>query len=65
VARALRGLPSTSRSILIAITGYGQPEDVANALAAGFDRHLVKPVDPDELAALVAAAPRLAREQSN
>lgn len=65
MARALRGLPSTSRSILIAITGYGQPEDVANALAAGFDRHLVKPVDPDELAALVAAAPRLAREQSN
>jgi two-component system CheB/CheR fusion protein len=60
VARTLRGLSSTSQSTLIAITGYGQPEDVASALAAGFDRHLVKPVDPDALAALVAAAPRLA-----
>lgn len=63
VARTLRGLSATSKSTLIALTGYGQPEDVANALAAGFDRHLVKPVDLDVLAALVAAAPRLSREQ--
>ena len=34
---------------LIAQTGYGQPEDRARALAAGFDVHLVKPVDPLDL----------------
>jgi signal transduction histidine kinase/ActR/RegA family two-component response regulator len=34
---------------MIALTGYGQPEDRANALAAGFDIHTVKPVDPEML----------------
>ena len=38
-----------ARVRLIAITGYGQPEDVRRAKEAGFDAHLVKPV---ELAAL-------------
>ena len=36
---------------LIAMSGYGQPEDVRRAEAAGFDRHLTKPVDPKRLAA--------------
>ena len=31
---------------LIAVTGYGQPADRARSAAAGFDHHLVKPVDP-------------------
>jgi len=35
---------------LIALTGYGQPETRAIAAAAGFDKFLVKPVDPEELA---------------
>ncbi len=35
--------------ILAALTGYGQPEDRAAALNAGFSRHLVKPVDPQAL----------------
>ena len=34
---------------LVALTGYGQPEDRRQALEAGFDAHLVKPVDPDAL----------------
>ena len=34
---------------LVAITGYGGPEDRYKALQAGFDHHLVKPVKPDEL----------------
>ena len=34
---------------LIALTGYGQPQDRERATAAGFDDHLVKPVDPDRL----------------
>jgi two-component system, chemotaxis family, CheB/CheR fusion protein len=33
----------------VALTGYGRPEDRDRALAAGFDAHLVKPVDPEEL----------------
>ena len=34
---------------LIAVTGHGEPLDRCKALAAGFDQHLVKPVDPREL----------------
>ena len=53
VARRLRERqPAT---MLIALTGYGGPEDRQRAIEAGFDRHLVKPVDPDELAALISA----------
>jgi two-component system CheB/CheR fusion protein len=39
---------------LIAVTGYGQPEDRRRSLEAGFDEHLVKPVDPERIAAVVA-----------
>jgi CheY-like chemotaxis protein len=35
---------------LVAMSGYGQVEDVRKAEAAGFDRHLTKPVDPRRLA---------------
>jgi CheY-like chemotaxis protein/anti-sigma regulatory factor (Ser/Thr protein kinase) len=35
---------------LVALTGYGQPQDRARARAAGFDAHLVKPIEPDQLA---------------
>jgi len=38
---------------LIAITGYGRDEDRRQALAAGFDHHLVKPVNPETLNGLV------------
>ncbi|HEX7637660.1 MAG TPA: response regulator [Burkholderiaceae bacterium] len=40
---------------LIAFTGYGGPEDVAKAHAAGFDAHVVKPVDIDRLLAVLQA----------
>ncbi|KQP19564.1 CheR family methyltransferase [Pseudorhodoferax sp. Leaf267] len=59
VARVLRGAAATSAVTLVALTGYGQPEDIARATAAGFDRHLVKPVDPDVLSQIVAGAPPL------
>jgi CheY-like chemotaxis protein/two-component sensor histidine kinase len=55
VAARLRELAIQPRPTAIAITGYGQPEDRARALAAGFDHHLVKPVDPDMLLRLIAA----------
>ena len=41
---------------LVAVTGYGQPEDVRRALAAGFDLHLKKPVRLDELERALGAA---------
>jgi CheY-like chemotaxis protein len=46
VARALRGGERGARVLLVAISGYAQPEDVRRALEAGFDRHLAKPPTP-------------------
>jgi PAS domain S-box-containing protein len=44
LVQRLRALPHTASACIVALTGYGQPEDRARALAAGFDEHLVKPV---------------------
>jgi PAS domain S-box-containing protein len=49
VAAKLRELPQTSNSLLIALTGYGQEEDLRQAKAAGFSEHFVKPVNPESL----------------
>ena len=54
VARRLRSLHPGIR--LIALTGYGQPDDRRRAFAAGFDVHLVKPVTPERLDEVIAAA---------
>jgi two-component system, sensor histidine kinase len=53
VARRIRLAPHGDRLTLIALTGYGQPEDRQRALEAGFDHFLVKPVDPEQLQAAV------------
>jgi PAS domain S-box-containing protein len=53
LARALRTLPGTRDALLVAVTGYGRPQDREASLAAGFDHHLVKPVDIHELLALL------------
>jgi PAS domain S-box-containing protein len=50
VARRLRELPGMKTTRLIAITGYGQESDKRAAIEAGFDTHLVKPVDYQLLA---------------
>jgi CheY-like chemotaxis protein len=55
LARRLRAAPGLARATLIAITGYGQHEDKQKAFAAGFDHHLVKPVNTAELTALLRA----------
>ena len=44
------------RTLLVALTGYGQREDQERAIRAGFDKHLVKPVDFDELQRVLEAA---------
>jgi signal transduction histidine kinase len=54
LARRLRSMPETAKSVLIAVTGYGQEHDRANAFAAGFDYHFVKPVDTSKLATVLA-----------
>jgi len=53
VARRLRAQESTRDLCLIAITGFGQERDRERALNAGFDAHLVKPIDFAELARLL------------
>lgn len=54
VVRQLRQETDCSGALIIAVTGYGQDEDRHRALEAGFDHHLVKPVDVDELKRLLA-----------
>jgi CheY-like chemotaxis protein len=53
LARRLRMMPETKSAVLVALTGYGRPEDVARARAAGFDHHAVKPLAPDALAEIL------------
>ena len=54
LARRLRRQSGTEEALLIAVTGYGRPQDREQALAAGFDHHLVKPVDVHRLVELLA-----------
>jgi PAS domain S-box-containing protein len=54
VARRIRGLPKSGTTMtLIAVTGYGQATDRDRAAEAGFDHHLVKPIDPEALRRLL------------
>jgi DNA-binding response OmpR family regulator len=61
LARRIRAQFGTSIR-LVAVTGFGQPEDRALARRAGFDAHLVKPVSPEALEAAIEASstPRVA-----
>lgn len=54
LARRLRTQPETANALLIAVTGYGQEQDRKQTLAAGFDHHLIKPIDFPKLTALLA-----------
>ncbi len=56
VARRIRSILGEEAISLIAMTGYGQPEDRRRALQAGFDFYLIKPVDPGVLSRLLAEA---------
>ena len=58
LARELRHLPGMENVALVAISGYGQAADRQRSQEAGFDRHLVKPVDPAELQQALAALTR-------
>jgi len=53
LARRLRALGATADTILVAVTGWGQPSDRQKAKEAGFDDYLVKPVEIDRIRALL------------
>jgi CheY-like chemotaxis protein len=49
LVRRLRALPQTANAVFVAVTGYGQAGDRQRALQAGFDHHVVKPLELDKL----------------
>jgi signal transduction histidine kinase/DNA-binding response OmpR family regulator len=55
VARRLRAQTGTAHALLVALSGYGQTEDVRRSREVGFDHHLVKPTDPKTLTGLLAS----------
>jgi PAS domain S-box-containing protein len=57
LARRMRTLLDGHPCRLVALTGYGQEADKARSMQAGFEHHLVKPVDPELVVALVASSP--------
>jgi signal transduction histidine kinase len=57
VARRIRAQPWGQRITLVALTGWGQDSDRRRSQEAGFDSHLVKPLDLDKLTELLAALP--------
>jgi CheY-like chemotaxis protein len=56
VARSLRARPLSPQPMLVALTGYGQADDVRRSREAGFDHHLVKPANPETLTELLTSA---------
>jgi len=54
LARRIRAGGASAGALLIALTGYGQPQDRETSRAAGFDAHLVKPADAEQLLELLA-----------
>jgi PAS domain S-box-containing protein len=56
VARRIRALPCGGKLLLVAISGWGRDEDREQSKNAGFDHHLIKPVDPDILIQIVREA---------
>jgi signal transduction histidine kinase/DNA-binding response OmpR family regulator len=53
VARRLRQMPEMAGALLVAMTGYGQQGDRERGRQAGFDAHMLKPVDPHALARVI------------
>lgn len=60
VARAMRSDATCKSAYLVALSGYTQPKDRARATEAGFDRHVAKPTDIEELEGIIEKAPHAA-----
>jgi CheY-like chemotaxis protein len=56
VARRLRQEASCQHTVIIAVTGYGQPQDHQRSRVVGINHHLLKPADPDVLLALLSGS---------
>jgi CheY-like chemotaxis protein len=56
LARRLKAAPNTRHTLLVAVTGWGQENDKRQASDAGFDHHLVKPVEPHQIQAVLLKA---------
>lgn len=65
VARRLRATASGANALLIALTGWGQREDHRRSQDAGFDHHLVKPVDSEVIEELIASSRLATRSGPN
>lgn len=59
VAQQVRNDPDLQHTLLIAMSGYAQPEDLDRSRAAGFNRHLAKPVSIDTLSEAIRECQRL------
>src|SRR6478736_1103449 len=53
VARQLREKPETQGALIVAVTGFGRDDDRERTQQAGFDFHLVKPVEPKQILELL------------
>jgi CheY-like chemotaxis protein len=56
LARRMRATPRVANALIVAVSGYGQEKDRLRSAAAGFDAHLVKPVDPRAVVAVISGA---------
>ena len=61
VAEHIRAQPGNGRTMIVAVSGYGQEQDRARSKSVGFDYHVVKPIDPTVLANLIGSL-RLSRD---
>jgi CheY-like chemotaxis protein len=57
VARRIRAARPNNPPVIVAVTGWGKPEDRARSREAGFDLHLVKPVNETDLLRALSAGP--------
>jgi len=64
VARRIRAMPAGGTTQLIALTGWGQQEDVRRSFEAGFNHHLVKPLDIDKLWEVIRGARQAATDHA-
>jgi PAS domain S-box-containing protein len=62
VAESIRQQATLKNTVLVALTGYGQDTDRQRALEAGFDHHLVKPADFEEIEKILAGVATLRKE---
>ena len=65
MCRRIRRIASEHPILIVAVTGWGQDEDKRRAIDAGFDCHLMKPVDPVALTDLLVSRQRAADRSKN